>query len=78
MDLVKQLRERSGAPILDCKKALEVPDVDGDMAKAIEWLRKKGIASADSKAHRVAAEGLVAVQIQGNKCAILEVSENRC
>lgn len=74
MDLVRQLRERSGAPIMDCKKALEVPDVAGDMNKAVEWLRKKGIASADAKAHRTAAEGIVAVSARGNRCAVLEVT----
>jgi elongation factor Ts len=55
--LVKELREQTGAGMMDCKKALA--ESDGDMTKATEWLRKKGIASADKKQGRVAAEGLV-------------------
>lgn len=55
--LVKELREVTGAGMMDCKKALA--ETDGDMEKAKEWLRKKGIASADKKSSRVAAEGLV-------------------
>lgn len=55
--LVKELRERTGAGMMDCKKALK--ETDGDQTKAIEWLRQKGLASASKKAGRVAAEGLV-------------------
>lgn len=55
--VVKELRERTGAGMMDCKKALK--ENDGDMTKAMEWLRQKGITSADKKAGRVAAEGLV-------------------
>lgn len=55
--VVKELREKTGAGMMDCKKALQ--ETNGDMTKAIEWLRQKGIASADKKAGRVAAEGLV-------------------
>ncbi|MEC4891752.1 MAG: translation elongation factor Ts [Oscillatoria sp. PMC 1051.18] len=55
--LVKELREKTGAGMMDCKKALQ--ESGGDMTKAAEWLRKKGIASAEKKAGRVAAEGLV-------------------
>jgi elongation factor Ts len=55
--VVKELREKTGAGMMDCKKALK--ENGGDMAKAMEWLRQKGIASADKKAGRVAAEGLV-------------------
>ncbi len=55
--LVKELREQTGAGMMDCKKALT--ENDGDMTKATEWLRKKGMASADKKQGRVAAEGLV-------------------
>ncbi len=55
--LVKELREKSGAGMMDCKKAL--PESDGDMTKAMEWLRQKGISSAGKKQGRVAAEGLV-------------------
>lgn len=55
--LVKELREKTGAGMMDCKKALQ--ENDGDLSKATEWLRQKGIASAEKKAGRVAAEGLV-------------------
>lgn len=55
--VVKQLREKTGAGMMDCKKALQ--ESGGDMEKAIEWLRQKGIASAGKKAGRVAAEGIV-------------------
>ena len=55
--LVKELREKTGAGMMDCKKALQ--ESDGDMTKAIEWLRQKGITSAEKKAGRVAAEGLI-------------------
>jgi elongation factor Ts len=55
--LVKELREKTGAGMMDCKKALT--EADGDMTKAAEWLRQKGISSADKKSSRVAAEGLV-------------------
>jgi elongation factor Ts len=73
MELVKKLRDRSGAPIMDCKKALENADVQGNMDKALDWLRKKGMSVAQSKANRVAAEGLVAVHVDGLKCVIVEV-----
>ncbi|WP_250124817.1 translation elongation factor Ts [Chroococcidiopsis sp. CCMEE 29] len=55
--VVKELRERTGAGMMDCKRALK--ENDGDMTKAMEWLRQKGITSADKKAGRVAAEGLI-------------------
>jgi elongation factor Ts len=55
--LVKELREKTGAGMMDCKKALQ--ETEGDLEKAAEWLRKKGIASAEKKAGKVAAEGLV-------------------
>ena len=55
--LVKELREKTGAGMMDCKKALV--ESKGDMTKAMEWLRKKGIASAEKKGGRLAAEGLV-------------------
>ena len=57
--LVKSLRETSGAGMLDCKKALV--ETNGNMEEAIDWLRKKGLASAAKKASRIAAEGLVSV-----------------
>ena len=70
--LIKELRERTGAGMLDCKKALE--ENDGDIEKAIDWLREKGIAKAAKKSGRVAAEGLVfaAVSADRKKGAILE------
>ena len=70
--LIKELRERTGAGMLDCKKALE--ENGGDIEKAIDWLREKGIAKAAKKSGRVAAEGLVfaAVSADRKKGAILE------
>ncbi|WZY01633.1 translation elongation factor Ts [Bacillus sp. FSL W7-1360] len=70
--MVKELREKTGAGMMDCKKALV--EVDGDMEKAIDFLREKGIAKAEKKADRIAAEGLSAVVIEGNKAVILEVN----
>ena len=69
---VKDLREKTGAGMMDCKKALT--EVDGDMEKAVDWLREKGIAKAEKKASRIAAEGLSQVKIDGNKAVILEVN----
>ena len=57
--LVKELRDKTSAGMMDCKKALN--ETNGDMEAAVDWLRTKGIAKADKKAGRVAAEGLVAV-----------------
>ena len=70
--MVKELREATSAGMLDCKKALA--ENDGDMEKAVDWLRKKGLSSAAKKASRVAAEGLVSVLVKGNKGAIAEVN----
>ena len=70
--MVKELRESTGAGMLDCKKALV--ETNGDMEQAVDWLRKKGLASAAKKSSRVAAEGLVAVAVDGNKGAIVEVN----
>lgn len=70
--LVKDLREKSGAGMLDCKKALA--ETNGDIEAAVDWLRKKGLASAAKKAGRVAAEGLVSVATQGNAGTVLEVN----
>jgi len=70
--LVKELREKSGAGMMDCKKALS--ENNGDLEQAIDWLRKKGLSAAAKKAGRVAAEGLVAVASEGNKAAIVEVN----
>ena len=69
---VKELRESTGAGMLDCKKALV--ESNGDMDAAVDWLRKKGLASAAKKASRIAAEGLVAVYVEGNKGAVAEVN----
>ena len=72
--LVKELRERTGAGMMDCKKALV--ETDGDIEKAIDYLREKGIMKAQKKAGRIAAEGLVRVAFgEGNKTAsIVEVN----
>jgi elongation factor Ts len=72
--MVKDLREKTGAGMLDCKKALE--QTNGDMEKAIEYLREKGLASAAKKASRIAAEGLVSVttDAEGKLAAIVEVN----
>jgi len=70
--MVKNLRETSGAGMLDCKKALV--ETNGNMEDAIDWLRKKGLASAQKKASRIAAEGLVSVYVEGNAGALVEVN----
>ena len=70
--LVKDLREKTGAGMMDCKKALA--ENDGDIEAAIDWLRKKGVATAAKKAGRVAAEGLVAVSTNGPRGAVVEVN----
>ena len=70
--LVKELREKSGAGMMDCKKALEA--CDGDLEKAFDWLREKGIAKAAKKADRIAAEGLTAFYAEGNFATIVEVN----
>ena len=69
---VKNLREKTGAGMLDCEKALEA--TGGDMTGAIDWLREKGIAKASKKESRIAAEGLSEIIIDGNKAVILEVN----
>ena len=70
--LVKDLREKTGAGMMDCKKALV--ETDGDIEDAIDWLRKKGLAAAAKKSGRVAAEGLVGVASAANKAAVVEVN----
>lgn len=70
--MVKELREKTGAGMLDCKKALEASDCD--MEAAITWLREKGIAKAEKKASRVAAEGLCSVEVSGNNAVVFEVN----
>ncbi|HEX8527450.1 translation elongation factor Ts [Allosphingosinicella sp.] len=69
---VKELRERTGAGMMDCKKALG--ETQGDMESAIDWLRTKGLAAAAKKAGRTAAEGLVGVAVAGNRGSIVEVN----
>ena len=70
--MVKELREKTGAGMLDCKKALV--EADGDMNAAIDFLREKGIAKAAAKGDRIAAEGLTAVAVDGNKAALVEIN----
>jgi translation elongation factor Ts len=70
--LVKELRDKTGAGMMDCKKALEA--CDGDIEASFDWLREKGIAKAAKKADRIAAEGLTAFVVDGNKAAIVEVN----
>src|SRR6516164_8069497 len=70
--LVKELREKTGAGMMDCKRALG--DTDGDIEAAVDWLRKKGLAAAASKAGRVAAEGLIGVATRGPVGAVVEVN----
>ena len=70
--MVKELRELTGAGMMDCKKALG--ETDGDMDAAVEFLRKNGQAKAEKKAGRIAAEGLCRVVVDGNKAAVVEVN----
>lgn len=69
---VKELRDKTGAGMLDCKNALT--ESDGDMDKAIDWLREKGIAKSIKKANRIAAEGLTKVIVDGNKACLVEIN----
>ena len=71
-NLVKELRDKTGAGMMDCKKALQ--ECDGDVSKAVDWLREKGIAKAAKKAGRIAAEGLTRVLVEGNKAALVEIN----
>ncbi|MCT1903777.1 translation elongation factor Ts [Oceanobacillus sojae] len=70
--MVKELREKTGAGMMDCKKALT--ETNGDMEQAIDFLREKGMAKAAKKADRVAAEGLTHIEVDGNRAAIIEVN----
>ena len=70
--MVKDLRESTGAGMLDCKKALEA--TNGNMEEAITWLREKGISKAAKKATRIAAEGLAVAKVDGNRAVIVEVN----
>jgi elongation factor Ts len=69
---IKELRERTGAGMLDCKKALEANEFD--IEKAIDWLREKGIAKATKKADRIAAEGLATILVKDNDAVIVEIN----
>ncbi|MDO1583931.1 translation elongation factor Ts [Rhizobium oryzicola] len=70
--LVKELREKSGAGMMDCKKALT--ETNGDIEAAIDWLRAKGIAKADKKSGRTAAEGLIGIAGAGHKAVVIELN----
>src|SRR6202522_3867176 len=70
--MVKDLREKTGAGMMDCKTALN--ETDGDMEAAIDWLRKKGLSKAAKKAGRIAAEGLIGIAIGGLKGVVVEVN----
>ena len=70
--MVKELRETTGAGMLDCKKALEA--TEGNIEKAIDWLREKGISKAAKKASRIAAEGLAFAKVDDNKAVIIEIN----
>ena len=70
--LVKELRDKTGAGMMDCKRALG--DTEGDVEAAVDWLRKKGLAAAAKKAGRVAAEGLIGVATADKAGAVLEVN----
>ena len=70
--MVKELREQTGAGMMDCKKALVA--TDGDMAKAVDWLRENGAMKAAKKENRTAADGLSKVVVNGNKSTIVELN----
>ena len=72
IELIKVVRERTGAGLMDCKNALK--ESDNDVEKACTWLREKGIAKAAKKSTRIAAEGLTAVKVNGNKAILVEVN----
>ncbi|HKD23955.1 MAG TPA: translation elongation factor Ts, partial [Rhizomicrobium sp.] len=70
--MVKDLRDKTGAGMMDCKTALA--ETNGDIEAAIDWLRKKGLSKAAKKAGRVAAEGLIGVAVGGDSAALVEVN----
>src|SRR6201986_792725 len=70
--MVKELREKTGAGMMDCKAALA--ETSGNLEGAVDWLRKKGLSKAAKKADRVAAEGLVGVAVKGTKGVVVEVN----
>ena len=71
-DMVKQLRERTGAGMMDCKKALE--ETKGDLEAAVDWLRAKGLSKAAKKADRAAAEGIVAIALAAKEGSVVELN----
>src|ERR1051325_8243250 len=71
-NMVKDLRDKAGAGMMDCKAALS--ETNGDIEAAVDWLRKKGLSKAAKKAGRIAAEGLVGVTSSGNTGAVVEVN----
>ena len=70
--MVKELREKSGAGMMDCKKALI--ETNGDIEDAIDWLRKQGLSAVAKKSNRIAAEGLIGITVKGTKAAIIEIN----
>src|SRR6478736_3759507 len=70
--MVKELREKTSAGMMDCKSALN--ETNGDVEAAVDWLRKKGLSKAAKKAGRVAAEGLIGAVVQGTKGVLVEVN----
>ena len=70
--MVKDLREQTGAGMMDCKKALS--ETNGNMEEAVNWLREKGISKSAKKESRIAAEGLANIYVNGNKAVIVEVN----
>ena len=70
--MVKELRELTGAGMMDCKKALN--ETNGNMDEAVEFLRKNGQAKAEKKANRIAAEGIARAAVEGNNAAVVEVN----
>ena len=70
--MVKELREQTGAGMMDCKKALT--ECEGNLEKALDWLREKGIAKAGKKESRIAAEGLANIFVEGNKAVMIEIN----
>ena len=70
--MVKELREKSGAGMMDCKKALI--ETDGKLEEAVDWLRKQGLSAVAKKSSRVAAEGLIGITIKDNSGAMIEIN----
>lgn len=71
--MVKQLRELTGAPMMDCKKALQAEGVDGDLDKAVEVLRKQGMKRVNKVSSRTTQQGIIASAVEEKKAALVEV-----